>query len=101
MYAGEIVEFGTLEQVFDKNRPHHPYTVGLFGSIPDLSSTKSRLEPISGMTPDPSDLPQGCYFSPRCLNCKEICKAESAKSIVSSDGHMLKCHLFDTEKEEA
>ena len=74
MYAGEIVEYGTLEQIFDRSRPHHPYTVGLFGSIPDLSSSKKRLEPIYGMTPDPSDLPEGCYFSPRCTQCMEICK---------------------------
>ena len=101
MYAGEIVEFGTLKQVFDKNRPHHPYTVGLFGSIPDLSSNKRRLEPIYGMTPDPTALPEGCYFSPRCAKCMEVCKIKAAAVHVSKDSHMLKCHLFDQEKKEA
>ena len=101
MYAGEIVEYGTLNQVFDKNRPHHPYTVGLFGSIPDLASDKRRLEPIYGMTPDPSELPEGCYFSPRCKHCTELCKQKSAATYVSEDGHMLKCHLFTQENKEA
>ncbi|MBQ2782106.1 MAG: ABC transporter ATP-binding protein [Oscillospiraceae bacterium] len=101
MYAGEIVEYGTLHQVFDKTRPHHPYTVGLFGSIPDLSSDKRRLEPIYGMTPDPSDLPEGCYFSPRCNHCTELCKQKGAAIHVSEDGHMLKCHLFTQENKEA
>lgn len=99
MYAGEIVEYGTLQQVFDKNRPHHPYTVGLFGSIPDLASNRPRLDPIPGMTPDPSNLPDGCYFTPRCKQCMERCKRESAKMVVSDDGHVLKCHLFDMKKE--
>ena len=101
MYAGEIVEYGTLQQVFDKNRPHHPYTVGLFGSIPDLASDKPRLEPIPGLTPDPSDLPEGCYFSPRCKHCTEQCRKEAAQKRIYEDGHMLKCHLFDTRKEAA
>jgi peptide/nickel transport system ATP-binding protein len=100
MYAGEIVEAGTLEQIFDKGRAHHPYTVGLFGSIPDLASTKKRLEPIYGMTPDPSDLPEGCYFSPRCSKCMEICKRQAADHVVGEDGHMLKCHLFDKAAKE-
>ena len=101
IYAGEIVEYGTLNQIFDKNRPHHPYTNGLFGSIPDLASKKHRLEPIYGMTPDPSDLPTGCYFSPRCTQCKEICKQKPAEAYISEDGHMLKCHLFDKAQKEA
>lgn len=100
MYAGEIVEYGTLEQIFDKSRPHHPYTVGLFGSIPDLASNKRRLEPIAGLTPDPSNLPEGCYFSPRCVQCKEICKKQRAQSVISEDGHILKCHLFCDENLE-
>ena len=99
MYSGEIVEFGTLEQVFDKNRPHHPYTNGLFGCIPDISSSKPRLDPIKGMPPDPSNLPSGCYFSPRCEHCSEKCKQASPAYYTAPDGHMIKCNLYTGAKE--
>ena len=66
MYAGEIVEFGTLEDVFDPEKNHHPYTVGLFGSIPNLAVDTDRLAPIPGLMPDPTALPEGCNFGPRC-----------------------------------
>ncbi len=101
MYAGEIVEFGTLEQVFDKSRPHHPYTIGLFGCIPDLSSDKPRLEPIKGMPPDPSDLPCGCCFSPRCKDCMEKCSQEKPENYIAPDGQIIKCHLFTVSEEDA
>ena len=58
MYAGEIVEQGTLEDIFDTERPHHPYTIGLFGSIPNLEVKTDRLHPIDGLMPDPTDLPE-------------------------------------------
>jgi len=63
MYAGEIIESGTVEDIFT-DRPHHPYTVGLFGSIPNLEEETERLSPINGLMPDPTDLPKGCSFSP-------------------------------------
>lgn len=94
MYAGEIVEFGTLEQVFDKSRLHHPYTIGLFGCIPDLSSDKPRLSPIKGLPPDPSDLPCGCFFSPRCTHCTEKCTQKNPGYYIAPDGQMIKCHLY-------
>ena len=65
MYAGEVIENGTLEDVFDGEK-HHPYTVGLFGSIPDIHSEADRLTPIMGLMPDPANLPEGCKFNPRC-----------------------------------
>ena len=64
MYAGEIVESGTIAEVFD--HPHHPYTIGLFGSIPSLDETAEKLKPIQGQMPDPTELPEGCAFAPRC-----------------------------------
>ena len=64
MYAGEIVEYGSLEQIY--NHTCHPYTKGLFGSIPDLDSHVKRLSPIPGLMPDPAALPKGCSFCPRC-----------------------------------
>ena len=71
VYAGEIVEIGTLEELYD--HPTHPYTIGLFGAIPDLSKNVSRLSPIDGLPPDPTHLPEGCYFAPRCPNAAEEC----------------------------
>ncbi|MBQ7372741.1 MAG: ABC transporter ATP-binding protein, partial [Blautia sp.] len=70
MYAGEIVEYGTLAQIFTGDR-HHPYTVGLFGSIPSLTEDSRRLHPIEGLMPDPTQKPAGCWFASRCTHCTE------------------------------
>lgn len=64
VYAGEIVEYGTKYEIFD--HPTHPYTIGLFGAIPDLNSDEEWLHPVDGLPPDPTDLPRGCAFHPRC-----------------------------------
>lgn len=93
MYAGEAIETGTVEDIFD-GEDHHPYTVGLFGSIPDLTVETDRLTPIDGLMPDPANLPQGCKFSPRCPHCMDICKKESPRAY-EKDGHVIRCHLFD------
>ena len=92
MYAGEIVEYGTLEQVFDKSGKHHPYTKGLFGSLPNIDIKTDRLNPISGLTPHPSELPEGCKFHPRCPECCEICRKEEAPISVY-EGYTIQCHL--------
>ncbi len=93
MYAGEAIETGTVEDIFD-GEDHHPYTVGLFGSIPDLTVETDRLTPIDGLMPDPANLPKGCKFSPRCPHCMDICKKESPRAY-EKDGHIIRCHLFD------
>lgn len=93
MYAGEIMEYGTLEDVYDTGKEHHPYTIGLFGSIPDLKKKEARLSPIGGLMPDPTDLPKGCKFHPRCQKCMEICRYEEPE-VVENNGHQIKCHLF-------
>ncbi len=62
IYAGSILESGPVESVF--TRPSHPYTQGLFGSLPDINSKVDRLQPIEGMMPNPLNLPSGCSFSP-------------------------------------
>jgi peptide/nickel transport system ATP-binding protein len=97
VYAGEIVEFGTVEDIFE-SKYHHPYTIGLFGSIPDLTTKTKRLKPIEGLMPDPTDLPEGCNFYPRCSKCMEKCKTIAPKDIVRN-GHLIKCHLFDDSNE--
>ena len=78
MYAGEIIEYGTVEDIFDPAKPHHPYTVGLFNSVPRLDDTAERLKPIPGLMPDPTDLPEGCKFHPRCPDCMDRCRTESS-----------------------
>lgn len=92
MYAGEIVEYGTLEEIFDPERKHHPYTLGLFGSIPNLTETTDRLNPISGLMPDPTNLPGGCKFHPRCPNCTGQCESE-CPGVYSRGEHRIMCHL--------
>ena len=88
IYAGEIVEFGTVEQIFDHHR--HPYTEGLFGSLPGLDDTRERLSPIPGLMPDPTNLPAGCKFNTRCPYCTEECKQEQ-KLVDVGDGHVVRC----------
>lgn len=92
VYAGEIVEYGALKDIFAGEK-HHPYTEGLFNSIPGLKERSRRLQPIEGLLPDPTNLPVGCKFSPRCARCMEICK-QVAPLVVEENGHQIRCHLF-------
>lgn len=96
MYAGEIIEYGTIEEIFSGDQ-HHPYTDGLFGSIPDIYVESRRLNPIEGLMPDPSDLPEGCKFHPRCPRRMPICE-RIVPPAHNLDGHLIKCHLFNEEK---
>ena len=98
MYAGEIIELGTVEQIFTGDK-HHPYTVGLFNSIPNLEADEKRLHPIDGMMPDPTALPEGCYFSPRCPHATDRCR-QCHPDAYDVDGLQIKCFLYDG-KEEA
>ena len=99
MYAGEIVEYGTLEEVFDPARKHHPYTEGLFGSIPSLTEEVDRLRPIDGFMSDPTNLPDGCKFHPRCPYCTDECRV--GETAVFLDGtHQIKCARFTEMREE-
>lgn len=94
MYAGEIIEQGTIDEVFDNNRRHHPYTEGLFGSIPDLTIEEKRLNPVLGEKPDPKCLPSGCKFHPRCKLATTECTTK--KPTVYQQGTFeVKCNLFD------
>lgn len=93
MYAGEIVECGSLEDVFEK--PSHPYTMGLFGSIPSLDEEKTRLTPIKGLMPDPTNLPSGCKFNPRCPHATELCSKQIPKDSEISKGHLVKCLIAE------
>ena len=92
MYAGEIIESGTVRDIF-LGENHHPYTVGLFRSLPDMNGEAERLSPIDGLMPDPTDLPAGCKFHPRCPRCMEICKSKEPAAFTSGT-QSIKCHLF-------
>lgn len=93
MYAGEIVEYGSLKDIFLSTQ-QHPYTKGLFKCIPDLDVESDRLENIKGMMPDPLDLPKGCKFYPRCPYKSGKCKTANPEAVEVSPGHKIKCLLY-------
>ncbi len=99
MYAGEIIEYGSLEHIY--NHASHPYTKGLFGSIPNLIEDVERLNPINGLMPDPSDLPRGCKFHPRCPYKTDACETVIPSAVEIEDGHMVKCLIFTKQREGA
>ena len=92
IYAGRIVEHGTLEDIFDHTL--HPYTVGLFASLPNMEDRSARLKPIKGLMPDPSNLPEGCAFWPRCDHAMECCKNQPPHRTWVSDTHFVECDVF-------
>ncbi len=98
MYSGEIVEYGTLADIFT-GELHHPYTEGLFGSIPSLTENTARLHPIEGLMPDPTIVPEGCRFAERCTYCQEICRKEKP-AVHEENGHQIRCHLAGRTKAE-
>ena len=97
IYAGEIVELGSKEAIFD--RPAHPYTRGLFEAVPHMDEDTERLNPISGLPPDPSNLPAGCHFSPRCPHGQERCKIEKMGLVEIEPGHFSRCTRFANQEE--
>lgn len=94
MYAGDIVETGTVEHVF--RTPQHPYTVGLIGSLPDIEERgKTRLRPIEGLMPDAMELPSGCSFHPRCPHAMDICPTAKPAMYPVGSGHHSRCYLHE------
>ncbi len=93
MYAGNVIEYT------DKNRlyasPKHPYTLGLFGSIPDIEEDEEKLKPIKGLMPDPTDLPPGCPFHPRCPKAMDVCSRRKPVNTEIEPGHFVKCLLYE------
>ncbi|MBV6395212.1 MAG: Oligopeptide transport ATP-binding protein OppD [Anaerolineales bacterium] len=98
MYAGEIVEQAEVQDLFDK--PLHPYTLGLIGSIPVLGEIKERLDVIPGSVPNLVNLPPGCRFAPRCqARIKyglEICTDTKPDLIEARDNHFVRCWLYQS-----
>ena len=89
IYAGEVVEFGDLEQIFHGTA--HPYTMGLFNSLPNAAGDSLRLKPIRGLMPDPAHLPEGCKFCDRCEYADEGCFAREPALEDIGGGHLVRC----------
>ena len=97
MYAGELVEYGTAEHIFED--PLHPYTVGLFEAIPSIDEKTDRLKAIPGLMPDPADLPKGCKFAPRCPYSTEECRADIPPYRQGEPGHFVRCNRCKAQEE--
>jgi len=95
MYAGQIVESGSLEDIFDNTR--HPYTISLFGALPSLDKKVERLNAIAGLMPHPANLPEGCPFHPRCPSAITICRQKAPTDHEITPGHCVKCWLTELE----
>ena len=95
IYAGEIVEYGTLEHIFD--HPLHPYTIGLMESIPSLDKDVKRLKPIPGLMIDPTNLPQHCSFCDRCSRKVPRCSQDDPQMVEVEPGHWVKCFCTGNE----
>lgn len=93
VYAGEIVEYGTVEHIFEN--PCHPYTIALFGAIPSLDKDVDKLNAIPGMVSDPTDLPSYCSFANRCQDCNEQCTQRDSKLVEVEPGHFVKCMKYE------
>jgi len=93
MYAGRIVEKGTLEEVFNHTR--HPYTEGLFNSLPNIHRRHEDLMPIPGLMPDPTALPEGCSFAPRCSYATAACRERQPYPRSVSLTHTVRCTAYD------
>ncbi|MCC8027285.1 MAG: ABC transporter ATP-binding protein [Clostridium sp.] len=98
VYAGRVVEHGTLEDIFDHTK--HPYTQGLFRSLPNMADRTARLKPIKGLMPDPSNLPEGCSFCTRCDHAVDICSRVKPERIWENDTHFVECHLYGKDRKD-
>lgn len=90
IYAGKIVEYADKKGLF--LHPSHPYTKGLFGSLPSMNDDSDRLTPIKGLPPDPTELPEGCAFHPRCPYADEQCRKGNIPLEEIAPGHFCRCH---------
>ena len=98
IYAGEVLEYGSKEEIF--LHPQHPYTIGLFGAIPDLSVDTRRLANIEGLPPDPTDLPTGCCFNPRCPHATDKCRTIKFPLTEVRPGHFCSCPYCEAAEKE-
>ncbi len=95
VYAGKIIEYGDKKSIF--LNPSHPYTKGLFASLPSMNGKEKRLKPIPGTLPDPTDLPKGCAFAPRCPRATEKCRSGEIPAVEVEPGHLCCCCNMEQE----
>ena len=93
MYAGKIVEYGTVYEIFDEAR--HPYLEGLQLSMPRLDDDSEELYAIEGMVPNPTKLPDGCKFAPRCARCMDKCRTLEPPVVYFSETHYARCWIYE------
>lgn len=98
VYAGKIIESGSKYEIF--KHPAHPYTNGLFGALPNMNLDSDRLSPIEGLLPDPTNLPDGCAFAPRCPHAAESCRKGTIPSCEVEPGHFCACIRLDEIRKE-
>lgn len=98
MYAGKIVESAPVKELYAN--PKHPYTQGLLESIPDLDDERKRLSSIEGVVPNPFELPEGCYFAPRCKYAMDRCRVEQPPQYIINGEHTTACFLYDEKETE-
>ena len=96
VYAGQIVEYGNKQQLFKDAR--HPYTMGMFDAIPKIEEDADKLTPIAGAPTDPTNLPKGCYFGPRCPYATDECRTRAIPMKTLQDGHQFRCLYEDVRK---
>jgi peptide/nickel transport system ATP-binding protein len=89
VYSGKIIEYGTKQSIF--MHPTHPYTIGLFGALPSMNNDAPRLTPIHGTMPDPTNLPAGCAFAPRCQYAEDACRSGEMPLNEIATGHYCRC----------
>lgn len=97
MYAGKLVDIGTVQQIIDN--PRHPYTKLLINSVPDLEEKRERLQGIPGIPPPLVNLPSGCVFAPRCPSADTPCTNITPRNLEIDENRWVSCHLFDNEVE--
>ena len=93
IYSGRIVEYGDIREVFKNTK--HPYTKGLFDSLPKINDDREMLVPIPGMMPDPMELPEGCAFAPRCKYATEKCSKKLPDKVFFGDKHYAACCRYE------
>jgi peptide/nickel transport system ATP-binding protein len=91
MYAGRVVEYADKRDLY--SNPVHPYTIGLFNSVPDLNDDRELLNVIPGLMPDPMDLPSGCAFHPRCTYATAACSESKPEVTEVEPGHFVACPI--------
>lgn len=96
MYSGKIVEEAPVMELYEN--PKHPYTIGLLKSKPVINKFQDELYSIKGQVPNPLDMPEGCYFNPRCKMAKDICKKNRPSLKKVGEGHYVSCWLYEEGK---